>query len=314
MKYRILGRTGLNVSLLSYGSGGPTRMGQSYGLSFDRQRALVHRCVDLGMNLFDTAPAYGESEEILGRILSEFPRDQYYLATKWAPEFDEGGLKEPDDLVLSLEDSLRRLRTDCIDLYQMHAVHAPSYMQVVERYYEYLLRFREQGKIRFIGLTEDIFPDPSHDTSRMALREHPGHWDTMMIKYGILNQNAAKESFPLILQHNIGVLNMSPVRVKLSKHEELCKTIAAWKSRGLIAADCVPDDDPLGWVKCEGVETVVAAGYKFAVDHPAISTVVTGASTIEHLEENCRAVESPPLPDKIKQRLVALFGELAEPD
>ncbi len=314
MIYRTLGRTGLKVSLLSYGSGGPSRLGQMTGKSFADQRALIFRCLDLGVNLFDTAPVYSESESILGRILSEVPRENYIIATKWKPNTNEGGYKEISDLEESLHRSLERLRVDCIDIFQMHAVLAPHYAEDVKRYYPALLRFQSQGKIRFIGLTEDIFPDPAHETSLLALQSDTQLWDTMMIKYGILNQYAAKQSLPLCEKYNVGVLNMSTVREKLSNPQQLRATIANWKQRGLIAAGSIEDDDPLGWLISPEVESIVAAGYKFGADHPAISTVITGASSIEHLEENARAIEGNPLPLEAKQRLVNLFGNLAEPD
>ena len=73
----------------------------------------------------------------------------------------------------------------------------------------------------------------------------------------------------------------------------------------------LPDEDPLGWLIHDGVESIVDAGYKFAADHPAISTVLTGTSRIHHLEGNVRALENPTLPESDKQRLRELLGEIA---
>ena len=85
MHYRTLGRTGIEVSLLSLGSGGAKMLGQADGLTQREQTALVRRALDLGVNLFDTSQGYGDSEAILGRALEGVPRDSYFLATKWPP-------------------------------------------------------------------------------------------------------------------------------------------------------------------------------------------------------------------------------------
>ena len=84
MHYRTLGRTGLKVSLLSQGTGGPSQFGQNRGLLQAEQDRLIRRCLDLGINLFDTHESYGDSEAILGRALDGVPRDDYILVTKWA--------------------------------------------------------------------------------------------------------------------------------------------------------------------------------------------------------------------------------------
>ena len=83
MEYRTLGRTGLNVSLLSYGTGGYSILGQTAGLTHKQQDALIARALDGGINLFDTSPQYRQSEDILGRTLAGVARDSYVMVTKW---------------------------------------------------------------------------------------------------------------------------------------------------------------------------------------------------------------------------------------
>ncbi|MDH7569938.1 MAG: aldo/keto reductase, partial [Armatimonadota bacterium] len=85
MVYRTLGRTGLRVSLASLGTGGPSRVGQSTHGDESESRRVIHRALDLGINLFDSAAAYGNSEEVLGRALRGVPRERYFLATKFSP-------------------------------------------------------------------------------------------------------------------------------------------------------------------------------------------------------------------------------------
>lgn len=310
MQYRPLGRTGLQVSLASLGTGGPSQFGQKEGIPFAEQAALIHRALDLGINHFDSAQGYGESEQLLGRSLKGVPRDRYLLATKVDPAPD-GRFLSPEDVVAACERSLLRLGTDTVDIYQFHGVLPGAYRRVVEELYPAMLRLREQGKIRSIGLTERFFTDPRHETLQQAAVD--GLWDTVMLKYGILNQAAARTVLPLCRQHGLGVLNMAPVRTKLTRPAELATLMRDWKARGLIPDDSLPTDDPLGWLSSEQAGSVISAGYKFAADHPAISTVITGTSRIAHLETNLEALLGPPLPVGDTDRLQALFGALEEP-
>jgi L-galactose dehydrogenase len=312
MQYRLLGRTGLQVSLVSLGTGGPSQFGQRTGLSFAEQQALVRRALDLGINLFDTAAAYRESEALLGRALAGVPRDRYILATKCTPfqREQEHVVVAPEAIERQCEQSLRNLRTDVIDIYQFHGVIPPRYHEVVERLYPVMLRLREQGKIRFLGITELFFSDPAHEMLRMAVLS--GLWDTVMLKYGILNQVAAQEVLPRCQEQNVGVLNMASVRVKLTRLEELQALIRDWVSRGLLPSDALPEQDPLGWLVQGPVDSVISAGYKFAAAHPAISTVLTGTASIAHLESNVAAILGEPLPGAHLRRLQELFGHIVE--
>ena len=138
--------------------------------------------------------------------------------------------------------------------------------------------------------------EPRHETAVLALRNDPGLWDTIMLKYGFLNQWAAKEVFPLAIEQGVGVLNMAAVRISLTRPQRTREVVARWKEDGLIAPDDLPDDGPFDWLLGEDVDSVISAGYKFGADHPAVSTVITGTSSIEHLEANARSLEKPALP------------------
>ena len=316
MIYRTLGRTGQKVSLLSYGTGGPSGFGARTGVDRSGRRRLIRRMLDLGVNLFDTAEGYGNSEEWLGDALQGAARDSYLIATKWgSPGADRS--REEDTftgLADSFERSLKRLRTDYIDIMQFHGVTATMYDDVVDRYYPILKGLQEQGKLRFIGITFMLRGEPRHETAVHALRSDPGHWDTIMLKYGFLNQWAAKEVFPLAIEHGVGVLNMAAVRISLTRPQRTREVVAQWKEDGLIAPDDLPDDGPFDWLIGGDVDSVISAGYKFGADHPAVSTVITGTSSIEHLEANARSLEKPSLPREHHERLVRLFGDSAEPD
>ncbi len=312
MQYRTLGRTGLEISLVSLGTGGPSGFGQSTGKSADDQYALVHGAIDLGVNFFDTAAGYRESEVLLGQALADIPRDKYILATKASISGRgyDGEMHDEDEIISQCERSLERLQTNVIDVYQLHGVLPDRYDEVVQQIYPALLKLQEQGKIRFIGVTELFFSDTSHEMLKRAVPS--GLWDSVMLKYGILNMAAGRDVLPLCVEHDVGVLNMAPVRVKLTRPAELRALLDEWTSRGLLAKDSLPGDDPLGWLIDGETSSAIAAGYKFAAEPAAITTVLTGTSNLEHLKENSRAILGSRLPAAHVARLKELFGEIVE--
>ena len=211
-----------------------------------------------------------------------------------------------------MENSLRALRTDYVDVMQFHGVVPGHYHEMVERLYPEMARLREQGKVRHVGLSEQFTEDPAHRIGVVALRSHPELWDTVMLKYGILNQAAADEVLPLALEHGVGIINMAAVRIKLPAPALLEELVAEWKADGLIPADSLPEKDPLGWLVHGDVDSVVSAGYKFAAEPPAVSTVLTGTSSIDHLEQNVAALDNPRLAEADSLRLKELFGGIAQ--
>lgn len=312
MIYRTLGRTGLRVSHASLGTGGPSKLGQATHKDEAEAQRVVHRALDLGVNLFDAAANYGDSEAILGRALRDVPRDRFLLATKFAPCPNIMGppIISPEDLTESCERSLRRLQVETIDIFQFHSVVPEMYRPVVDQLYPAAKRLQEQGKVRFLGITEYFFPDAAHKMLELALGDDL--WDTIMVKYGIMNLAAEWKVLPLARARNVGVMNMSPVRVKLTRPGELEKVIGRWKTAGIIPTDCLPDQGPLDFLLHGPVKSVVDAGYKFGASHEAISTVLIGTGNVAHLEENIAAILGPPLPAEDSARIRSLFGQLAE--
>jgi len=317
--YRTLGRTGLNVSLLSLGSGGAKLLGQTDGFTQDQQTDIVRGALDLGINLIDTSHTYDNSETILGKALKGIPRTSYILGTKWhaetgpRPPRSGGKLSDnPQALVKSVEQSLTRLRTDHIDVMFFHGPMASQIQEIVERFYPTMERLRDQGKIRFIGLSTRYQADPRQSSAEVALKTCPQLWDVIMLKYGILNQHSAKEILPLAIKHHIGIMNMAAVRIKLPDPQLLEELIADWKKAGYIDRNSLPVHNPLGWLVHDDVTSVISAAYKFAADHPAIATIITGTSNITHLRENAANLQTPTLPRADSQSIKNLFGEISE--
>lgn len=322
MEYRILGRTGLEVSLLSFGTGGPRVFGQDTGMAPEEQKALVRRCFDHGINLFDTAQAYKESEVQLARALEGIPREEYILSSKWnhtqwksptGTGKPDGPLwEDPEKMAEGVDVSLQRLGTDRLDLFHIHGVRPEQCALVADRFGPVAQRLKEQGKIRFLCLSERYIVDPKHEAITTGLKRDPQLWDVIMIKYGVLNQWAAREALPLAQETGAGVMNMAAVRIKLPDPAKLEALIADWKERELIARDSVPDENPLGWLVRDGVVSVVDAAYKYGADHPAVATVLTGTANIEHLEQNVASMEQPSLSETDKRKIAELFGHIAE--
>ena len=312
MIYRRLGRTNLSVSLLSLGTGGARRLGQAMGMTLLDQQRLVHHAMDLGVNLVDTAEQYGESESILGRCLRGIPRNQYFLYTKWAPRMGKEFVPNPVALQASVERSLQRLGTDYIDVMLFHGPRAAEYATLVDQLYPVLNALRNAGKVRYVGLSTPFVHDPAQEVARIALTENPAMWDVVMLKYGILNQHAANEILTLADRYDVGVMNMAAVRVKLPDPGLLEELVRKWKESGLIAWDALPDKNPLDWLIQGDVGSVIEAGYRFAAEPPGIATVLTGTSSIEHLNANARCLETPKLVSAHSSRLKALFGGIVE--
>ena len=313
MLYHTLGKSGIPVSLASYGGGGPSQFGKAAGLTAGQRRDLIARALDLGINMFDTAANYGDSEEQLGQALNGVPRDTFLIATKWTWKTPDGNLPNTDSLVESVERSMCRFSTDVIDIMQIHGIRQENYLELTERYTPTLQKLKEQGKVRLIGFSEMMTEDPKHTVPQTALERHPDVWDTIMLKYGILNQYAAKNVLPLARQHGIAILNMAPVRFTLTRRHEYEQLLDTWREEGEIDVDHPKLRDGLDWLITADAPSIIAAGYKFAADHSAISTVITGTSNINHLEDNVAALENPTLPEEDATLLRCLLGNSAAP-
>lgn len=307
MDYTILGRTGLKVSVAGLGCGGPSRLGQRQHKTERESVLLVRQALDMGINLIDTAESYG-TEPIVGRALDGIPRDRVILSAK--KTLPPSSSPDPAvELRKSLEKSLRQLGTDYIDVYHLHGVEPDEYRYVVDKLVPPLMKIRQEGKFRFLGITEAFVPDPRHVMLRRALDDD--WWDVVMVGFNMLNQTARTEVFPKTRRRNVGVLNMFAVRKALSQPAYLRKVIAGLKHRRIIDADACDDEDPLGFVlQSRDISSLPEAAYRFCRHEPGVHVVLTGTGNPDHLKANLENLSKPPLDDSLQGRLRDVFAHV----
>jgi aryl-alcohol dehydrogenase-like predicted oxidoreductase len=212
----------------------------------------------------------------------------------------------PDELVQGLDASLRKLGTDRVEVYHLHGVLANQYDYARETLVPTLFKLQEQGKMRFLGITEAFAPDPTHLMMTRAVQDDC--WDVVLVGFNILNQSARERIFPHTRQRNIGVLNMFAVRRACSQPDKLRQTVAELLQLGAVSAD-LNSQEPLGFLLQDGSALSLAdAAYRFCRDEPGIHVVLSGTGNLQHLEENVQSILRPPLPEKHRERLVQMFA------
>ena len=315
MEHRTLGRSGLQVSLMGMGSGGHDPLGQKSGRPEAEMHKLLQRAYELGINYFDTSPGYLDSELILGRALKDLPRDDLIVSTKIPLAAGDAGqvhVMSHDEVAASVESSLRRLQLDTIDI-MLVAVATDDYLEpVMNDHIPVLQRLQREGKIRFLGSSEQSRSDGSHEWLRKSLPE--GVFDVAMVAHNMINHSAQRTVFPVCKEQNVGVINIFTVRNVFSLPNRLREVVADLKQRGLVDAAEIPDDDPLGWLGGNGsVSSVVEAAYRFAAYTEPVSTVMNGTILVHELEENVANITKGPLPTAVLERLRSVFGRIDEP-
>ena len=195
MEYKSLGRTGLNVSVAGIGCGGHSRLGQQYNVNKEHSIALLLEAMDLGVNFIDTAQNY-RTEEIVGDAIRHRIRSDIILSTKTYIRHG-AGLLAADDLLDCIDQSLRNLSTDYVDIYHLHGVQPSDYRYAKQELLPALLKAKDAGKIRCVGLTEATSIDPQHETLQMAMLD--GGFDVTMFAFHIMHQNARHLLMPMRL-------------------------------------------------------------------------------------------------------------------
>jgi aryl-alcohol dehydrogenase-like predicted oxidoreductase len=312
MKFRTLGRTGIRVSEIGFGA---WAIGGSWGAQKDEESlTALHRALDMGVNFIDTAAGYGEgrSEKLIAKVLKERgERGKVTVATKTPPQpgswpptpycrvgerFSEKYLRE------NVEERLRNLGTDCIDILQLH-----TWTRAWNRDpkpLEFLRKLQKEGKIRFIGIST-----PEHDQNSLVELMRGGWLDTVQVIYNIFEQEPAAEFLPVAAESDVGVIVRVPFDesaltgklTELTKFEEgdfRNRYFSGDRLKRVVGEVKKVEDD----IKGSGY-TLPQAALKFVLAHPAVSVAIPGMRSVAQVDAN---VPVPDLPDMGEGLLLAL--------
>jgi aryl-alcohol dehydrogenase-like predicted oxidoreductase len=290
-----LGKTGVDISVVGVGT---WQFGGEWGVDFSQETvdSIFRTAKECGINLIDTAECYGDhlSESLIGNAIAK-DRDDWFLATKFGHHFCENFERtEPRtaaDVVKQLEDSLRALKTDVIDLYQYHSwgddeIFADDVQAV-------LLKAKDQGKVRFLGNSVR-----SKGDSSIQVRQSSDHaMDAIQIVYNRLRREPEEKSLAICQQQNVGVLARVPLASGyLSGKYKPGHRFSQSEMRG----KWHEDQDRDGWLaeveaiqKEEVPEGVDMAQWAIAwcLRHPAVTCVIPGVKNVDQVRSNAAAIE-----------------------
>ena len=305
MEYRQLGRTGLRVSLMALGCGGPSRLGLSTGRSTAQSAAIVQSALDAGVNLIDTATAY-QTEPLVAAGLRGRPRDRVVLSSKRGLNAAGGErLLSGAELEAAVEASLRRLETDYIDIYHLHGVSPEQYPHARDEMVPALQRLQAAGKVRFLGITERFGGDTEHRMLRDVLADGP--FDVLMVGFNMLNQTARDTVLRVAGERGVGTMIMFAVRRAFSRPQRLRELLAELADRGEVDPALATADDPLRFLSTEAGDLADAA-YRYCSWQPGVSTVLSGTGNLDHLNRNVASFARGPLSATVAARIDRLFA------
>jgi D-threo-aldose 1-dehydrogenase len=300
MRYRTLGRTGLSVSELALGG----LFVASFSSPIETARATVRRALDLGINYIDTAPTYGDSEEVLGRVL-EGERRPFVLSTKLGGRPQPFRPRDVACLRASVEESLRLLKRDRVDILMIHEPDRPGQYDwwtdgdgVRGPVLELLESLKKEGTIRFTGLGGTT----AHELARLVAC---GKFDVVLtaFNYSLLWREAALEVIPAARAQNVGIVLGSPLQQQAlsRRYDEQIERGAPWLSKArreqFRALYRFLDDIGMDIAEC---------GIRFVLSNPDVSCALSGAASPAEVERNAEAASRGPLPTDVLKRLDAI--------
>jgi aryl-alcohol dehydrogenase-like predicted oxidoreductase len=280
MKYRLLGNTGLKVSVLGYGA---SPLGSVFRKINETDGIrTVHTGLDLGINFIDVSPYYGltRAEQVLGKALKTLPRDNYILATK-VGRYGENQFDFSRERVLSsVDESLQRLGVEHIDIIQCHDAEFVGLDQIVNETLPALRKLQENGKVRFIGITGyplKIFREVLLQTQVDTILSYC-HYS--------LNDTSLTDLIPFLQERKIGIINASPL------------------SMGLLTNQGIPDWHPASTEIMEACSAAAAFCQDYGVDiaqlairfstaNPEIASTLVGTANPENIKKNVQWADAP---------------------
>ena len=317
MDYRTLGHTGVKVSPLCLGA---MMFGAWGNPDHDEGVAIIHRALDAGINFIDTADVYsrGESEEIVGKALAGGRRDNVVLATKVHGTMGD----DPNEfgnsrrwIVREVENSLRRLRTDWIDLYQ---IHRPELDTDIDETLGALTDLVRAGKVRYIG--SSTFPASQIVEAQWAAqRRNRERFVSEQPPYSLLVRGVEADVLPTCQRYGMGVIPWSPLAGgwlsgRYRKGVELPDSQRAARIPGRYDLSRPENQrkleiaDALGALAEEAGVTLIEMALAFVIRHPAVTAAIIGPRTMDHLESQLTGADVT-LSDEVLDRI----DEIAAP-
>jgi L-galactose dehydrogenase len=289
MKYRKLGKTDMNVSILSFGA---SPLGNVFDVSNETEgEKAVHYAIDHGINYFDVAPMYGTTlaESRLGKALKG-KRNKIFLATKCSRYSEKDFDFSYDRVLLSVDESLERLQTDYVDLLQIHDIEFGTMQQILEEAIPAAIKAKEMGKARFIGIT-------GLPVRYLAKIIRQVDVDTVLswAHYNLLEDEINDELVPLSKEKGFGLINASPLLQRLLSES----TIPDWHR----SPQEVKDLQPILIRLCANFGVKLSdVAIRFALDHPDIATTIVGMSKLKNVEQNIRVLDFK-TPDGLMEKI-----------
>jgi len=283
MQYRTLGRTGIQVSPYALGT---LMLATVMGNAPEDSARVIHKALDAGINLIDTADSYGDSEEVVGKAL-EGRRDDVVLATKFGRPTGQDPNHQGASrrwIVTAVENSLRRLRTDHIDLYQLHR---PDPRTDIEETLSALTDLIRVGKVRAIGASGTQASDIV-EAQWAADRRGLARFHTEQPVYSILNRGIEREVLPVTQRLGMGTLVWGPLgqglltgRVRKNEHNDLRRAGLVRHLSDERRLDVVEQLVPLA---AEAGLPMTHLAMAFTIAHPGVTSALLGARTMDHLD------------------------------
>lgn len=273
MERRPLGKTGVEVSVLGFGA---APLGQEYG-ALDEAEGIqaVRHAIERGIDFFDTAPYYGrtQSEERLGRALTG-RRDEVFLATKCCRYGKRDFDFSAERVARSIDESLARLRTEYVDLFQVHDVEFGDHRQIVAETLPALRAVQASGKARFIGITGL----PVHMLRALA-EEFPVDTVLSYTHYDLLVRDLDDVLAPLARETGVGLINASALHMGVL-------TDAGPPPWHPAPAEVLEVGRAISQLCRERGRSVVAVALRFSLDHPDVATTLVGMQTVTEVDQN----------------------------
>jgi L-galactose dehydrogenase len=289
MEYRLLGKTGMKISIVGYGA---SPLGDVFGeTDYHEGIRAVHFAIDNGINYFDVAPMYGVTlaEKRLGEALKG-KRNKIHLATKCC-RYDEDVFDFSAERVKkSIDESLKRLQTDYVDLYQIHDIEFGDTKQVIEGAIPAAFEVKKSGKARFIGITGLPVRYLRYIAEQIGIDAilSWGH-------YNLVEDEMDKYLTPFCREQEIGLINASPVHQRLLTE----KGPPQWhrSSKAVLAVH----PKLVALCRAYGVDLADVA-VRYCLDHPYIATTVVGMSKQRHVASNVKALNFQ-IPDGLLEKI-----------